>query len=561
MKLAWRHVVLFVVGLGVSCWGVFSRPFPAPGDDPVLDLMAFHDPPFYLAVHIWYYAVPGIVTFGSGLLLSGAWRVWFASRSRRIAPRGALPFWPISPTDEAPSLVIGELHHPVKRHEVFNPSWLTLPERGLYTGVAIFGAVGSGKTSACMHPFARQLFSWQAADPQRRASGLLLEVKGDFCHDIRQILIDADRGEDYLEVGLGGVWQWNPLASSLDSYSLAYTIASLLNQLFGKGKDPFWQQAYTNLVRWTIELHRIFPGQWVTLQDIYRCAIGPDLFAAKLKAAQELSRSGRAEFLAIADVDYQRHVAELAEWTWQPAPAGGQVTTAFDAELQDRLAELQIPVEVQSNSGGETDLQKRTQAVARWYHQDWLALDQRLQSSIVEGVSVFLSMFDLPDGTGSGKTTLLNALIELLPEDERIVAIEDTLELRIAHNNCVRFEARELKQDTAVTIRDLVRHALRHRPDHIVVGEVRGAEAADLLQALNTGHGGSLTTVHSNNAESALSRIASCAMQAGAELPWEVVCRNVVDGIAMVIHMTRREGRRFVEEALFIQGYQGNDNR
>ena len=162
-------------------------------------------------------------------------------------------------------------------------------------------------------------------------------------------------------------------------------------------------------------------------------------------------------------------------------------------------------------------------------------------------------------GTGSGKTTLLNALIELLPDEERIVAIEDTLELRIDHSNCVRFEARGL-QEGAVTIRDLVRHALRHRPDHIVVGEVRGGEAADLLQALNTGHGGSLTTVHANNAESALSRIASCAMQGGGELPWEVT-RGVVDGIAMVIHMTRREGRRFVEEAAFVQGYEAGENR
>ena len=162
-------------------------------------------------------------------------------------------------------------------------------------------------------------------------------------------------------------------------------------------------------------------------------------------------------------------------------------------------------------------------------------------------------------GTGSGKTTLLNALIELLPADERIVAIEDTLELRIERSNCVRFEARGL-QEGAVTIRDLVRHALRHRPDHIVVGEVRGGEAADLLQALNTGHGGSLTTVHANNAESALSRIASCAMQGGGELPWEVTCRGVVDGIAMVIHMTRREGRRFVEEALLVQGYDAPQN-
>ena len=161
-------------------------------------------------------------------------------------------------------------------------------------------------------------------------------------------------------------------------------------------------------------------------------------------------------------------------------------------------------------------------------------------------------------GTGSGKTTLLNALVELLPDDDRIVSIEDTLELRIERENCVRFEARGLTE--GVTIRDLVKHSLRHRPDHIVVGEVRGGEAADLLQALNTGHGGSLTTVHANNAISALSRIAACAMQGESDLPWEVTCRGVVDGIQMVVHMTRRNGRRFIEEALLVRGYSAEEN-
>ena len=164
-------------------------------------------------------------------------------------------------------------------------------------------------------------------------------------------------------------------------------------------------------------------------------------------------------------------------------------------------------------------------------------------------------------GTGSGKTTLLNALIELLPEDERIVAIEDTLELRIDRANCLRFEAGTVGTEVPVSIRDLVRHALRHRPDHIVVGEVRGAEAADLLQALNTGHGGSLTTVHANNARSALSRLASCAMQAEGALPWEVTCRGVVDGISLVLHITRQRGRRFVEEAIGVQGYDAATGR
>ena len=164
-------------------------------------------------------------------------------------------------------------------------------------------------------------------------------------------------------------------------------------------------------------------------------------------------------------------------------------------------------------------------------------------------------------GTGSGKTTLLNALVSLLPAEGRVISIEDTLELRLRRPNGLRFEARGLA-GRGVTIRDLVRHALRHRPDHIVVGEVRGAEAADLLQALNTGHGGSLATVHANNAAAALSRLATCAMQAGDDLPWTVVCRGVVDGIEAVIHQARTaEGVRRVDQMVRVRDYDAAENR
>ena len=108
-------------------------------------------------------------------------------------PQIAAP-WPLSADKNAgPGSVVGEVYHPVKAVESRNPRWLVIPERGLYTGVAIFGPVGSGKTSACMRPFAKQILSWQAGNPQRRAAGLVLEVKGDFCHDIRRILADAGR--------------------------------------------------------------------------------------------------------------------------------------------------------------------------------------------------------------------------------------------------------------------------------------------------------------------------------------------------------------------------------
>ena len=162
-------------------------------------------------------------------------------------------------------------------------------------------------------------------------------------------------------------------------------------------------------------------------------------------------------------------------------------------------------------------------------------------------------------GTGSGKTTLLNALATLLPAESRVVSIEDTLELQIRSVNCVRFEARGL--DT-VEIGDLVRHSLRHRPDHIVVGEVRGAEAADLLQALNTGHGGSLATVHANNAEVALSRLASCVLERGGTLEWPVICRNIVNVIEAVIHQTRTPtGERKVAQMVRVKDYDTQTNR
>ena len=158
-------------------------------------------------------------------------------------------------------------------------------------------------------------------------------------------------------------------------------------------------------------------------------------------------------------------------------------------------------------------------------------------------------------GTSSGKTTLLNAFIQLFPESARFIVVEDTIELRVEHPNSLRLEARDLKAHK-ITHRDLIRHALRHRPDHIVIGEIRGEEAADVLQALNTGHGGSLSTIHANSASDALFRIASCAMQAMGGLPWHIVCRQVATAFDYVVHQHRRPDRtRGVRELIRVHGY------
>jgi pilus assembly protein CpaF len=153
-------------------------------------------------------------------------------------------------------------------------------------------------------------------------------------------------------------------------------------------------------------------------------------------------------------------------------------------------------------------------------------------------------------GTGSGKTTTLNALSGAIPGEERIVTIEDAAELRLRQRHVVRLEARpaNLEGRGEVTIRQLVRNALRMRPDRIVVGEVRGAEALDMLQALNTGHEGSLTTVHANSPEDALRRVETLALMAGVGLPHAAVREQVASALEVIVHQAHRpDGSRAVE--------------
>ena len=171
-------------------------------------------------------------------------------------------------------------------------------------------------------------------------------------------------------------------------------------------------------------------------------------------------------------------------------------------------------------------------------------------------------------GTGTGKTTLLNALAAHIPDDDRIIIIEETAEIHVNKPNVVRFEARRaqvpLGQEQPlppVTIADLVRASLRHRPDRILVGEVRGSEAFDLLQALNTGHLGSLSTIHANSAEQALTRLAHCVLTASVGLPHRSVREAIALAIHLVVHIARVNGVRRVAEVVRVAGYEVTSDR
>lgn len=183
---------------------------------------------------------------------------------------------------------------------------------------------------------------------------------------------------------------------------------------------------------------------------------------------------------------------------------------------------------------------------------------QFLQKLVVAGYNIFIS-----GGTGSGKTTFLNALSNFIPKDERIITIEDSAELQIQGvNNLVRLETRNANVDGCeeITIRDLIKSSLRMRPDRIIVGEVRGSEALDLITCLNTGHDGGLGTGHANSAKDMLARLETMVLMGSAELPLNAIRSQIASGIDIIVHLGRlRDKSRKVLEIVEILGYENGE--
>jgi pilus assembly protein CpaF len=183
------------------------------------------------------------------------------------------------------------------------------------------------------------------------------------------------------------------------------------------------------------------------------------------------------------------------------------------------------------------------------------AMAEFLRACVISRLNIIIS-----GGTGSGKTTLLNALSSHIPEKERIVTIEDAAELQLQQAHVVRLETRPASLDGlgATSVRDLVRNCLRMRPDRIVVGECRGGEALDMLQAMNSGHDGSLTTLHANAPRDALSRLETLVLMSGARLPIEIVRGYIASAIDLVVQVARlRDGTRKITHVTEVSGMEG----
>lgn len=245
------------------------------------------------------------------------------------------------------------------------------------------------------------------------------------------------------------------------------------------------------------------------------------------------------------------------------APLGRQVDSkrpTVDARLPDgsRVNAVVPPVSIDGPSITIRKFSRDRLTVAQLVKFGTLTeiMAEFLQACVVARLNIIIS-----GGTGSGKTTLLNVLSGYIPSDERIVTIEDAAELQLHQEHVVRLETKPPDVDGSfgVSIRDLVRNSLRMRPERIVVGEVRGGEALDMLQAMNTGHDGSLTTVHANTPRDAISRLETLTLMSGLDLPVRVVREQIASAVDLIVQQTRlRDGSRKVTQITELAGMEGD---
>src|SRR5688572_4775167 len=321
-----RVLLAMMIAACVGTWGLHVHPVRT--DNPFLALIQL-ERPFVFQVLSYGYATLWFTTpFLAASIVTSLLTI-VAYRHPRSTGNRALPPYAQPESRPTPTLVLGESHFARTQGRAPAPTWLTIPQRGLYTGVMVLGAVGSGKTSACMYPYVQQLLRWRAHHPAQKLGGLVLEVKGDFCSQVRRILADAGREKDYLEIGLDTGVCYNPLHNDLDRYAVAYAVASLLNNLFGRSKEPFWQQVYTDLLKFVISLRRITVG-YTTLAEVYHFIINEGRIDENIRTLKA-QFDNPPDVLAIDRAWYQGAIRQTPFTLW--APLGDtHVAHPYDAE-------------------------------------------------------------------------------------------------------------------------------------------------------------------------------------------------------------------------------------
>jgi hypothetical protein len=387
--VAYRFVLS--VGIATAASIVLHAAWPWPTAQPLLQYFALERPRLYMIVAHGYDLFLFTTPF---IFCSMALSLVYVHIYRRevMVQAGALP-----PLDDPISrrdlfFVLGEVHRQLETVPSPAPQWLQIPERGLYTGIAVFGSIGSGKTQGVILPAMRQLFAYRAADAAQKLSGIVLEVKGDLCRQLKSILAKLGRAEDYVEVSLDGPIRYNPLNNSLDAYAHAFNLVSVITAIWGKGKEPFWQQSYTDLIRYVIILHRVRDG-YVTMVDIFRTTISPGQLESML--VEIGARFSAVSYVGVSPEAYRENAELLAPFGFELDHDANQYIAPWSEILESNIREqTTIEARIYSRKPYDPVEKERWGSVNFWYWEHWKHFRAEVKTSIVQGIAVFLSLFD-----------------------------------------------------------------------------------------------------------------------------------------------------------------------
>jgi hypothetical protein len=386
-----EYRILLALGLSTASGIILNTLYPINQANSLLRLIAYQRSTVFHGL-VWSY---GLFLYSTpfiafSMIFSLMYVHLYRSESELAA--GSLPLYPNPRTRSDLSLVLGEVHRQLVPEPSPAPQWLSIPERGLYTGIASFGSIGSGKTYGLILPAMRQLFAYKADDPARKLSGIVLEVKGDLCRQLQRILKWCGREQDYVEVSLDGDIRYNPLNNSLDAYAQAFNIASIITSIWGKGREPFWQQSYTDLVRYVIMLHRIRDG-YLTMVDLFRTVIS----AGRLEEIliEVGSRFSATSYIGIDRDAYRESESILSPLGFEWRPDANLYLVAWTPELEQLLIE-QTSSEflIYTRKPSDPSRRDRFESVQYWYWEHWKFFRSEVKTSIVQGIAVFLSLFE-----------------------------------------------------------------------------------------------------------------------------------------------------------------------
>ena len=383
--------ILLSLGMSVACGLVLNSMDWVNTANPLLRLIALERPAIFHAL-VWSYDLFLYSTPFLAFSMAFSFLYVHLYRREQKLTAGPLPPDPDPRTRASLSLVLGEVHRQRLSTPSPAPYWLSIPERGLYTGIAAFGSIGSGKTYGLILPAMRQLFSYCANDPVRKLSGIVLEVKGDLCRQLQRILKWCGREQDYVEVSLDGDIRYNPLNNSLDPYAQAFNIASIITSIWGKGKEPFWQQSYTDLMRYVILLHRIRDG-YLTMVDLFRTVISAGRLEGML--AEVGARFSATRYIGIGKDEYREYEPLLSPLGWEWREDAGLFLIAWTEELERLLiGETSAAFDVFTRKAYPPEQRDRYASIEYWYWEHWKFFRSEVKTSIVQGIVVFLSLFE-----------------------------------------------------------------------------------------------------------------------------------------------------------------------